>query len=209
MTIAGKICRVCRIEKVAADFSRDTRAHDGLQSACKPCQKVGAKEWRRLNPDYASTKGVTRYTLIGHLENGERYERNRPAYRARQDLFLRTVRGRLYSLVNSAACRSRKVGMVCDIDLDWALALWSRQDGCCALTGIPMTLERNPNGERFYMPFSPSLDRILASGGYTRDNVRLVCVIVNLALNRFGDGPFGEMCLAYAGRLKRETVRAA
>jgi hypothetical protein len=37
------------------------------------------------------------------------------------------------------------------------------------------------------MPFSPSIDRIDTVGGYTTDNVRLVCVAANFALNQWGD----------------------
>lgn len=33
--------------------------------------------------------------------------------------------------------------------------------------------------------------------GYTKDNVRLVCTIVNMALNEFGDIIFDKMCRAY------------
>jgi hypothetical protein len=45
-------------------------------------------------------------------------------------------------------------------------------------------------------PFSPSLDRIDCTQGYVAGNVRLVCLIVNFALNTFGDDAFLEMCRA-------------
>lgn len=54
----------------------------------------------------------------------------------------------------------------------------------CHLTGIAFDWTRRRKGAR--RPFAPSLDRIDSSRGYERDNVRLVCVIVNLAMNEWG-----------------------
>jgi len=36
-------------------------------------------------------------------------------------------------------------------------------------------------------PFSASIDRINTNLGYTKDNVRFVCTMVNFALNEFGE----------------------
>ena len=57
-------------------------------------------------------------------------------------------------------------------------------------------------------PFAPSLDRIDSSGGYTRDNTRLVCQAVNFALNAFGEDIFREVVLA-AASFDPEAVRPA
>lgn len=45
--------------------------------------------------------------------------------------------------------------------------------------------------------------RIDSKGGYTKDNVRLVCIIVNFALSEFGDLSFDKMCKAYCNNLVR------
>jgi hypothetical protein len=64
----------------------------------------------------------------------------------------------------------------------------------CAITKIKFIFDKGNTSRR---PFSPSIDRINSKLGYTKDNVRLVCVIVNLALNEFGDENFDKMCRAY------------
>ena len=55
--------------------------------------------------------------------------------------------------------------------------LWRSQGGRCALSGVYMTHHRDGEG---HVDLNASLDRILPSGPYTRDNVRLVCQRVNL-----------------------------
>lgn len=74
-----------------------------------------------------------------------------------------------------------------------------------------ISLARNPYGERFYRPFSPPLDQNQPGGGYTPENTRLVCVAVNIALNRFGEEVFHRVCEGFLrrhqdGRPKRDAV---
>lgn len=53
----------------------------------------------------------------------------------------------------------------------------------CAVSGIELeTPNVKPAG-----PFGPSLDRITPSLGYVHGNVRVTCLIVNLAMNKWGE----------------------
>lgn len=64
-----------------------------------------------------------------------------------------------------------------------ALALAS--GGECTVSGISWDyVTKNVRGKR---PWSPSLDRIDCEKGYSRENCRLVCVAVNIALSDFGE----------------------
>lgn len=54
--------------------------------------------------------------------------------------------------------------------------MWNTQNGKCALTGIQMTHVRGEGR----VPTNMSLDRIDSDGGYTRDNVQLVCLQANM-----------------------------
>lgn len=51
-----------------------------------------------------------------------------------------------------------------------------KQDYKCALTGVPLTC-RLEKGTRF--PTNASVDRIVAGGPYTPDNIQLVCRAIN------------------------------
>ena len=48
----GKCCIQCREEKPADQFSKNSRAKDGLQTACKACNKVNNAKFREERPGY-------------------------------------------------------------------------------------------------------------------------------------------------------------
>jgi len=63
--------------------------------------------------------------------------------------------------------RSKLKNNYTDIDLEFLMYLWNKQNGKCALTGMDMTY-------KFYegrVNTNVSVDRIDSSKGYTRDNV--------------------------------------
>lgn len=59
------------------------------------------------------------------------------------------------------------------------------------------------------MPYSPSLDQTVASGGYTPENSRIVCDIVNRFLGRHGLDTILPAAVGIAVRqAPEETARA-
>lgn len=54
----------------------------------------------------------------------------------------------------------------------------------CAVSGIAYTKRIAPDGPSD--PWSPSIDRIENRHGYLRDNIRVVCLAANIAMNRWG-----------------------
>lgn len=116
-------------------------------------------------------------------------------------------KGLLSQWISDIKNRSKKKGWDFDITTDFIRKLFSEQDGKCAVTKIPFTfnpIKRNIRNRR-KDPFSPSIDRINSSKGYTKDNVRLVCIIVNLALNEFGDQDFSKMCVEFVNNTNRKV----
>lgn len=51
--VETKTCVRCREEKSLDDFHRQQSAKDGHTSACKPCNRERASEWRRRHPERA------------------------------------------------------------------------------------------------------------------------------------------------------------
>lgn len=94
-----------------------------------------------------------------------------------------------------AKCRNRaaRKGISIDIDRDWLLDTFHDQAYRCSVSNMPFDLSE-PKGAR--SPWRPSVDRIRSNEGYTKDNCRLVCTIVNLARLDWSDADFQMMCEA-------------
>jgi hypothetical protein len=54
----------------------------------------------------------------------------------------------------------------------------------CAVSGIPLAKRVMADGSRD--PWAPSMDRIQSCQGYTFDNIRVVCLAANYAMNQWG-----------------------
>lgn len=87
--------------------------------------------------------------------------------------------------IRGAKRRATRKGRDCDLTQDDAKFLWDRCNGSCEVTGIQFDFTRI-KGQKS-RPFSPSIDRLDNSKGYTRDNVRVVCTSVNVAMNQWGE----------------------
>ncbi len=77
--------------------------------------------------------------------------------------------------LNLLRSRCKRNGIPFDIKLDYLLALWEQQLGCCAYTGVALKLERG-EGKRHD---SASFDRFSPDGGYIEGNVILVSFRAN------------------------------
>lgn len=88
-------------------------------------------------------------------------------------------------LFKSSLSGARDRGIPFNITLTHIRDLFIRANGKCELTGIKFSNEVHAgSGKR---PWAPSIDRRESSKGYEPDNVRLVCISVNIALSDFGD----------------------
>lgn len=88
------------------------------------------------------------------------------------------------------------------------MAVWERCEGRCAVSGLPFRADVIGNG-RAKRPFAPSLDRIDPARGYQPDNVRLVCVIANFAMNAWGQEPLRELAAAIVAKEQAERRDSA
>ena len=76
--------------------------------------------------------------------------------------------------------------------------------GICSVTGLPFDSTQYP-GHRI-RPWMPSIDRIRPGGPYARENTRIVCAAVNLAMNQFGEATF--LKIAAATVLRQRLLRS-
>lgn len=104
--------------------------------------------------------------------------------------FMESVRG--------AKRRATRKGREFTIDYQSAYNLWLRCDGKCEITGIPFDFTKLINQKA--RPFSPSIDRIDNSKGYELENVRVVCIAVNVAMNQWGESVLYKIAASLNGR---------
>lgn len=111
--------------------------------------------------------------------------------------------GTVTALYNGSKKNSRGRGVPCTISKELIYELL-RDHPSCALTGIRFDLKLKQY--KLANPFRPSVDRIDPSRGYEPDNIRLVCVVVNYALNEFGESILRTLCQAYLRRCNQVHV---
>ncbi len=138
-----------------------------------------------------------------YLENKDRLsEENSRKYLTNRDARLKSANARYYNskntfsnMIRGAKVRAKAAELLFELDEIFIKNLYDKQNGKCALTHIDFVFEKEDALSR--RPFAPSIDRMNSKLGYVKDNVRLVCAVVNLALNEFGDEIFDRMCKAY------------
>lgn len=195
MTVQNKICPQCKILKSFSCFHKDRSRKDGLVSLCKECKNKKAQLYYINN-----TEQIIQKTKEYALQNKEMVTQiHRRKYLKNQNIILLNNKKKYYknwedTLYKSALSSAKRKKLAFDLTKDFINNLYSSQDQKCSLTKIPFEFNKTNFIRR---PFAPSIDRINAKLGYTKDNVRLVCTIVNMALNEFGDGIFDKMCREY------------
>ena len=99
----------------------------------------------------------------------------------------------LRALASRSRHRARRSGFLHNLPDKVGEQLFQRQKGLCAISGLPFSLTEFAD-VLVKHPFAPSLDRISSRGGYTADNVRLVCIAVNFGMGQWGE----ELYLTFA-----------
>lgn len=148
--------------------------------------RVGKSARIRLPDDYGSEEFLTAIGLAA--ASGTAVPRKpyvRPSFQRMQK---QSVERALTAAVKGARQRSNAKGIGFDITATWLLEQAQRQGFKCCLTSIPFYMPTD--AKSFRHPFAPSIDRINPSGGYTKDNVRLVVFAINVMLMDWGQDVF-------------------
>jgi len=95
----------------------------------------------------------------------------------------------------STRSSAKKRGLLFELTEEWFEKKLAK--GKCEATGLPMKTKTYQKGARGVRSFySPSIDRIDNSIGYTSSNCRLVCWGVNLAKSTFTDRDLNALSLS-------------
>jgi hypothetical protein len=136
--------------------------------------------WKKANKKYKNTeKGRISAKNAEARRHGLRKEAVKRYYC--------TLKGRAYSLRRGALTRARKLNLPFDLTKEWVLERLER--GFCEVTGLPFTFvtEETYGKQNNQHPWSPSIDRIVPSKGYTMENSRVVCLMFNVCKHHWTD----------------------
>lgn len=105
-------------------------------------------------------------------------------------------------LLAGARGRSRKLGVGCNLTLEWLLEKLKK--GTCEATniGLRFITDTSKRNTKYKSPFAASIDRKDPKRGYTQDNCQLVCWGYNAAKSNFSE----EDTLAIAYALVRKNT---
>lgn len=109
-------------------------------------------------------------------------------------------------LLNICRRRSQVINKPFDLTKTFILNLWEKQNGKCTLTNMVFRVAKQGADDETRRPFVPSIDRISSKGGYTKNNVRIVTVAVNMALFTWGDSVFDEVVISRYNVLKNGAI---
>ena len=141
-------------------------------------------------------KQVTKRTFVVPLADLREYAAQKPE-KVRGCITKRKLGWDMSRMVSDARKRASKKKIPFELTDHDVREMFFMSEGKCTLTGLPF---RHPDGEKVrYLknPHAPSIDRIDNRLGYTPDNVRLVCVAMNLAMHQWGLEFFDELAAAW------------
>lgn len=73
----------------------------------------------------------------------------------------------------------------------------------CSVTGAALSVKSDDCATRYH-PWSPSLDRVDSTKGYTPDNTRVVCTAYNVAKNEWSDADVLHMARSLVTKMENE-----
>jgi hypothetical protein len=105
----------------------------------------------------------------------------------------------LQFLLVSSRQRAKESGFEHSLTMADVEMLYNQQAGHCAVSGLSFSMD-GTGDHPFLRPYAPSLDRIDNALGCTKDNVRMVCRIVNFAMGKWGLPALERVALAIAAK---------
>ena len=105
----------------------------------------------------------------------------------------------IFNGIKSKAIRKSKT-IQFDLTPEQIADQYKKQDGCCAITGLPL------DGECKHKKTEWSVDRIDSNLGYTQDNIQIVHKFANMIKNKFDDKTMQLFCYLVYKNMSMNTV---
>lgn len=188
-----KVCywTACRNARAIASLSpvkrcskcKEEKSRDDF-SPQNPAKGDGRHGW--CKPCRTSDEARRRLSVVAVERHRGRYQDDL-AYRARE-------------MIKAIGKRAKRQGFDFDLTTEW---LEERlRVGLCEISGVDLDLKhRRRPGAR-----TPSVDRIVAGGGYTKENCRVIAMSLNWAISNWGVDEFLPIAEALVARSKRKMA---
>ena len=185
MTGETKFCKGCKKTLLISNFHKNGKS---VHPECKICRQAARRQ--ENNPRKEGTKQcpgceiilpTTEFDSDKSQPDGMQSYCKKCKYNGRLK-YLSTYDGFTKNLFKDVRHNAKKRNIVVKITLKDITDLYKLQKGLCALTEIPMTFEateRTANSEHILNKWNISVDRMDSKKEYTKDNIQLVCAIIN------------------------------
>lgn len=165
--------------------------HDGNKAKLRDSyRKFREKRNAENKADYYANRD--KYIALRKANAQANPEREKASH-ARNHFAMRMTKPHWYMLYHARE-RAKKKNVPFTLTQEWADSVWT---GRCAVTGIEFSLGLRGRGPKV---FSPSLDRIIPSLGYTPENCRFVLWAVNALKHDGTDADMIMVAKAIAAR---------
>ena len=163
---AVKKCNKCGKIKEVAYFVKNKQCKDNYASVCKECNNKYSREWKQRNAMMLAEKRRKKYAETEGKEVKKR-EQKRKA--------LHPLRVRCQLLRSGMRDRAKIKGFEFDSDYFTVNYLMKRleENPYCECCG--KTLDIKYKEDKKFNGSSPSMDRVNAKNGYTKENVAILC----------------------------------
>lgn len=159
-----------RQEFTKGNIKRNYAPKDGYHTYCKECNARRAREFRAK---YKERTGTTDYRGTGKIKTYPKEDRR----------LISAIRQK----ISWSKSNNKRSNRPFNIDIDYMYDLWKKQEGLCALTGYPMSLDGNTN-------LRLSIDKIIPELGYVKGNVQWTLFAANRAKGDMSQDDFIIMC---------------
>ena len=190
-----KQCYKCQKWKNFEDFHNDIKRKDGKYPNCKECHGEYTRERHKREDVKQKKKDRHNYLKI----NSTQYvDKNRQNGRK----FYQSIVGRAKTLLNNAKKAPISKIIECTVTLEHITEGIKKE--FCPLTGYKFDLGREylDTTKRKKNPYSPSLDRIDQTKGYTDENTRIVIWQFNMGRAELSDLEFYLFCKQFIQRFE-------
>lgn len=180
-----KCCKTCNVEQPITNFHKNGTTH---HPSCKPCRQTERKSVR-----YERKEGTKNCPDCGEEISTDNFNSDssqpdglqtycRPHAIVRQRSRLSKYDGFIKNNFKDIRSNAKRRNITVNITTKDINDLFKKQNGLCAISKIKMThicTERKNNDQHILNKWNISVDRIDSTKGYEKDNIQLVCAIIN------------------------------